>query len=152
MDRGLLVLAGLATIVCLRIEWLNAENGYYLPRDFTTDPGQWRTSAVTNETPWRERLAARDPTILTQPLTPSEFTEMQTTDRKSNLRDSLQATVDSWGLMQYLLLPFLLIALPFNFRKHNRRGWRIAIGCAFIGVIACTVLMLYRGYFTSLGW
>ena len=104
----------------VRIEILNAQSDYYLPRndrmtDGTRADGKWRIS---------------------QENTP---------------RDQLRAIIETYGLLQYLLAPALLICAMIYFLSAKTRVERIvnssAASIAAIGI----VLMMYRGYWDSLG-
>ena len=67
-------------------------------------------------------------------------------------RDQLRSLVQTWGLMQYLLAPLLLILSVLG-SVTSRRLWPRAVGAlsAFVAVIAIS-LLLYREYYQSLGW
>jgi hypothetical protein len=67
-------------------------------------------------------------------------------------RDKLRALVETFGLLQYLLAPLLLIFAIIVLLK-SRRSW-IKIG-AMLSLLASTCAMslaLYREYYQSLGW
>ena len=107
----LLSMTGLAIAICAKIEILNWREGFYLPRDFSTDSGTWR----------------------------------------SGVHDPLLMAVSSIGLLQYPLVGFLLVANVVQAVRESGRD-RIVFSLAFIATAACGALMIYRGYFTSLGW
>jgi hypothetical protein len=66
--------------------------------------------------------------------------------------NALLNTVETPGLMQYPLVFALLFGLPMVFQFHRNRRARIAVAVAFGLVVVCGALMIYRGYFSSLGW
>jgi hypothetical protein len=149
----LLVMAAVAVCTCVRIEVLNAQAGNYLPRDFTTDPGQWRAAWLTTEPRWRAIMARKtnDATWLARPLTAAEQAAQLAKLRPQLANNRLREVVESWGLGQYPLVVLLLVALPLAFFRQEDRRWRVAVGAAFALIVACGALMLYRGYFASLG-
>ena len=67
-------------------------------------------------------------------------------------RDQLRSVVQTVGQLQYLLAPLLLI-LAVAVSLRSRKSWEKVAGaaCGFVAVIA-VLLMLYRGYYQSLGW
>lgn len=72
--------------------------------------------------------------------------------RENTPRDQLRDAVETFGIMQYVLAPLLLIFSFVVFFK-NRRSW-VGVAATF-SVFAAGVaisLMLYRDYFGSLGW
>jgi len=72
--------------------------------------------------------------------------------RENTPRDQLRDAVQTFGIMQYVLAPLLLIFSFVVFFK-NRRSW-VGVAATF-SVFAAGVamsLMLYRDYFGSLGW
>lgn|GEM_PF-1263326 len=67
-------------------------------------------------------------------------------------RDQLRDVVQTFGLIQYALAPFLLI-LAILVAWRSRRLWAKVVGTAsIISVIAAIWLMLHREYFQSLEW
>jgi hypothetical protein len=66
-------------------------------------------------------------------------------------RDQLRGVVQTLGLLQYLLAPLLLIlAVAVSLRSRELRTKRAGAVCAVVALIAVS-LMLYRGYYQSLG-
>jgi hypothetical protein len=67
-------------------------------------------------------------------------------------RDQLREAVQTFGLLQYVLAPLLLLLALGVFLK-TRRSWSGSLA-AFSGVVAVSAisLMLYREYYQSLGW
>ena len=67
-------------------------------------------------------------------------------------RDQLREAVQTFGLMQYVLAPVLLIfSLAVFFKTRRSRASVAATVSVFVAAIAIS-LMLYRGYYESLGW
>ena len=67
-------------------------------------------------------------------------------------RDQLREAVQTFGLMQYVLAPVLLIfSLAVFFKTRRSRASVAATFSVFVAAIAIS-LMLYRGYYASLGW
>jgi hypothetical protein len=71
---------------------------------------------------------------------------------ESTPRDQLRGVVQTLGRLQYLLAPGLLI-LAVAVSLRSRVSWTKVAGAVsvFVAVIAAW-LMLYRGYYQSLGW
>jgi hypothetical protein len=67
-------------------------------------------------------------------------------------RDQLRALVETFGLLQYLLSPLLLI-LAILVLLQSRRSW-VKAGATISLVLSsiAMTLMFYREYFQSLGW
>jgi len=116
-----LLLAVFVAYTAVRIEILNAQAGYYLPRqdkvsDGSFSDGKWRVSM------------------------------------NSSPRDQLREVVESYGLMQYLLAPFLLIISVLVIAKSRSVSAKILGSvCTFVSMSAIS-LMFYREYLSSLGW
>jgi hypothetical protein len=150
-----LLLTLLAASTCVRIEVLNANVGFYLPRSSEVEDASvtWRAATPTIERRWREIRSRRldDASILTRPLTVVEQAEMRETLRQNNRWNALLEAVSTWGLLQYPLVAVLLPWCLWLARKHDRGWWRRALYAATAVVLACGVMMVYRGYFTSLG-
>jgi hypothetical protein len=146
-----IVLTGvaLAVVTCVRIEVLNAHANFYLPR---TDRGTWRTPYLTTEPRWRQRMTANtgDPAWLSRPLSPAERAAMNRDLQPGIANDHLYAVVASWGLLQYPLVAFLTATLGIMLFGHPIHRRTVAV--ALVLVLICGSLMLYRCYFTSLGW
>jgi len=67
-------------------------------------------------------------------------------------RDRLRALVETFGLLQYLLAPLLLIFAIFVLLK-SRGSWVKIV--ATLSLVVSTIAMsltLYREYYQSLGW
>ncbi|MCE9554464.1 MAG: hypothetical protein K8T91_13945 [Planctomycetes bacterium] len=72
--------------------------------------------------------------------------------KRARVDSDLHSWVAGMGLLQYLLAPLLLILSILLFLKSRRM--ELKSGGAVFGAIACVAMicMVYRGYFTSLGW
>lgn len=164
------VLAAVVLHTCVRIELLNASNDYYLPRtDWGDGNPKWRCSAASAHRQWLDREIANDryrrfteghpeesdrnpDQFLGPPYTVVEQSLIDTAMANHKLRGDLYGWVCSFGLLQYLLAPLAfcvaLVSLCFDKRVWMRYA---AAGCA-ISVAVAIGLMIYRGYFASLGW
>lgn len=66
-------------------------------------------------------------------------------------RDHLRGLVQTYGLMQYLLAPLLLI-ISVLVLFNSRRSWmKIAATMTLIVAVVAIHLTFYRGYYSSLG-
>ena len=71
---------------------------------------------------------------------------------ENSARDQLREAVQTFGLMQYVLAPVLLIfSLAVFFKTRRSRASVAATFSVFVAAIVIW-LMLYRGYYESLGW
>ena len=132
-----------ALITCVRIEWLNARAGAYLPRE---DGKEWPTAPAT-ENGFRVAHIGLDPTLASRPLSPAERQEVRRYAARNRLRD----VVRTWGLAQHAVVPALLaITGRMLLRRPTLGALAFAAACCGVGV-ACGVSMLYRGYFGSPG-
>jgi hypothetical protein len=61
----------------------------------------------------------------------------------------LRSVVSTAGLCQYLLVPTLFIFTLAHWRAKSGALW---VASQFAATVCAAALMLYRGYFTSLGW
>src|SRR5215204_2499094 len=117
----MLLLAGCVTFTAARIESLNAQVGYYLPRQGrdlggTAADGEWRISG--GDTP----------------------------------RDRLRGVVQTFGLAQYLLAPALFVLAGIVSMRSRLRWARLAASAGVLVAVVAMWLMVYRGYYQSLGW
>jgi hypothetical protein len=64
-------------------------------------------------------------------------------------RDDLYSVVTTLGLLQYPLLVVLAVTLVTLLPGRSAR--KRVVGAALLVVLGCGVMMVYRGYFTSLG-
>ncbi len=146
--------AGLAIIVlliCILIEFLNNTTDNYLPRK---DSGKWRQSIFLSEERWREIYSSQkgDESLLSRPLTKAESIQMEKDISRGTAKNALLGAVSSFGLLQYIFAPSSFI-LSIIIATRNRKKLKIIVSSFFaISSFICIVLMLYRGYFTSLGW
>ena len=156
------VLTVLACTTCIRVEILNVKVDHYLPI-------QWPADYQGNRA-WRECLTGRD--HLMRLKVRAYQVEHQLSDNTpvpDNLQAKFNAEIDaylpwatasnqlaslleSWGLLQYLIIP---VALLCAIRIAVRRRSRFELVSASIFTVLnlmCGTLMFYREYFTSLGW
>ena len=121
----LIILTIVVTTVVLqtavRIEVLNAQAGFYLPRGDRNEDGSF------SDGKWRVSLDG----------TP---------------RDRLRELVQTFGLAQYLLAPFLLVLAAVQFWKLRGAWTRVLTMCAMTVALVSILLMMYRQYYQSLGW
>jgi hypothetical protein len=72
--------------------------------------------------------------------------------QENSARDQLRAAVQTFGLMQYVFAPLLLIFSLAVFFK-TRGSWAgVAATLSVPSAIVAISLMLYRDYYGSLGW
>src|SRR5262245_29291577 len=67
-------------------------------------------------------------------------------------RDRLRVIVESYGLLQYLLAPFLFVISILMWPRHLPSFVRAIVIIYAIIAVCAMLLMFYRGYFSSLGW
>ena len=71
--------------------------------------------------------------------------------QENTARDRLRAAVQTFGLIQYVFAPLLLIFSLAVFFKAG--GWsRVAAAFSVFSAVVAISLMLYRDYYGSLGW
>jgi len=150
------ILAAVVAAIALRIEWLNVQAGGALPSReyFDNNPAEgcveWRESIFTNEANWRSFFGPRgaDGEPLNRPLTSAENAQMRSDIHRQQARNSLRELLETAGLAQYLLVPALLVmSIVVIVRDGPRRGLP-----PLVMALAAGVLMIYRSYFSSLGW
>ena len=152
----LLICFGIAifsTHTCLQIEIHNARIGYYLPRNHDAEWGisKWRSSPITTEFMWRQ-ARIRDGSPQYRPLTSEEKERMTQDIKHAKLWNELRDWVEGFGLLQYLLIPILIIlSIVLIIRKTPKVVKILASAFLLIGLIN-GFFMIYRGYFSSLGW
>ena len=137
--------------ICVQIELLNHAADSYLPRK---DSGKWRQSFFLSEEMWRQYYNSKmgDEALLNRPLTADERNQMQKDVSYAKDKNALLGMVSSFGLLQYILAPLSLI-WSFTIAKRNANiAKRILSALFVISNFISIVLMVYRGYFTSLGW
>lgn len=165
-----------ATVVaihtCIQIEYWNYRAGGFLPRDIPSQGNQkWRVAADRsirihfqnriNMKDFERILAERGKVTAEEsaaietnprPLTSAEQDELERELNESHTKSILNEWVSGWGVVQYVVAPLAfvssLILLIGATSRSTRTGF--AAMTALSGVTIC--FMLYRGYFTSLGW
>ena len=157
------IIVGLSVIAlhtAVRIEVYNTLVGGYLPRTDLADKiarganPKWRARPWDTTAIWLELRGPQDATgnPVTRPLTVAEQNRMRTEIRQAKYNNQFRSFVSTWGLLQY---PCLLLLLPasllFCAKNRTRAARALGMGAALLAV-ACAALMIYRGYFTSLGW
>lgn len=167
---GCILLSTIVVHTCVRIEALNAQYGYYLPRtDFGSGNPKWRVAArsillkgldrrISQErfadymeshpdkpVPDLERFAGPPYTSEQQQLIDTELAE-------NALRSELHSWVDGMGLLQYFLGPFALVWAIAIFIAARTSTIRVTSALCMMCSAVSIGLMFYRGYFTSLGW
>jgi len=129
----------IALHTCLQIEWWNARAGGVLPRGSHGDRNpKWRIEAGSS------LIARGDP----EPDQEQLLRDSERQDAEAQLRD----WVGTAGLAQYGIAPFaFLLSLILLARAGSARG---RLGFAALAILSgnAVVMMLYREYFTSLGW
>ena len=71
---------------------------------------------------------------------------------ENELRATLLGWVGSFGLLQYIFAPLAFcISLASLYFNHNVI-MRLVAGSCTVSILVAIGLMIYRGYFTSLGW
>ena len=147
----------LVLLIAVRIEVLNNRAGGMLPnREYrNNDPEQgvvkWRQSIWTDEEMWR-RVFLSDENSNERPLTPAEQARMEQDIRNARINNELRWFVSSAGLLQYLLVPLVIMLSGKLILRRPRSPGRILQGAVPLAVgIGAGILMLYRAYFTSLG-
>jgi hypothetical protein len=147
----LYVLALVVAFIAARVEYLNAAAGDYLPRTGLQDVGKWRT-AFLDEKRWRLTYGPRDESgaPVGRKLTADERRQMESDIARVNANDRLRDWVRSAGLLQYLLLPALVVAtlIALGTRPTLRRIAALAPVVAII--VFASASLWYRGYFSSL--
>jgi hypothetical protein len=170
-QRGCLLLTCVVVHTCVRIEVLNAQCGYYLPR---TDMeaghnNKWRVAAARlirqdcerqialqrmaefqNEHP--DQQLPDEATFTGAPFSEAEQRLIETEVSKNRLNASFRDSVESLGLLQYLLGPAGLLWSWILFLGDRSRSSRATSATCGVLNLVSVALMFYRGYFTSLGW
>ena len=155
-DAAALMLLLAVVSIAARIEVLNHRAGGVLPRAEyrNSDPAQglvkWRTSPITTPERWREASGPRDAkgVPIDRSLTHTERREMEKTIAQNRANNQLREIVGTFGLLQYPLVAVLLTAGAC--RVLGRR--RYTGGAMLLAAVGAGGLMIYRGYFSSLGW
>lgn len=167
---GCFLLTVIVVHTCIRIEVLNALNEYYLPRtDFGEGNPKWRDATQTSllisleHRIADERLSefvVKHPTKSVTNV--AQFTGPPYSQEEQNLIDkeladhALRAELYAWvscmGLLQYVLAPVAFVWAIALIIFDRSIFFRVASSVFAVSVAASIWLMIYRGYFTSLGW
>ena len=67
-------------------------------------------------------------------------------------RDQLRALVETFGLLQYLLAPLLLIFAIIVLLRSSKSWFKIGATLSLVASAIAMSLTLYREYYQSLGW
>ena len=148
-----ITLALIVLLICIEIEILNHAASGYLPRK-DLDDGKWRTSPVFSEESWRRMnsMLNDDKTLFSRPLTAEEQIRMEREVFREKTNNSLRSSVSSLGLMQYILAPLSLIYSLIIALRSKKIFVKMISAVFALSSGTCMIVMLYRGYFTSLGW
>jgi len=173
-----LIACGLLSAVvlhtALRIEHLNALNGGYLPRQDLDQGGNrkwraWSEAALLGAIENRIRIERvrrfeesfeRAPTeeevreLWLQPLSLEEERFGHQELEKSRIRKKLHWWVAGPGLLQHFLAPLVFLWAIYLILEITSLPCRCRfLPFVFAGAAALSIhLMIYRGYFASLGW
>ena len=72
---------------------------------------------------------------------------------KGQAESEFRDFVSTWGLAQYLIAPGgLAMGVFVAMGRRDARAHRVVGIAAGLVSAACVAMMLYRGYFSSLGW
>ena len=155
---------------CIRIEVLNARYNHFLPR---TDAGngnpRWRCAASSLLLRSLERDIANDryrrfmqahpnepgsdpDQFLGPPYSVAETTFIDAEMAENDLRASLLGWVSSFGLLQYILAPLAFCSSLASLYFNHNVIIRLVAGSCTVSILVAVGFMIYRGYFTSLGW
>ncbi|HQY89693.1 MAG TPA: hypothetical protein PK402_13655 [Tepidisphaeraceae bacterium] len=138
--------------IALRIEILNAQVGFYLPRG-PDDVGKWRVSPINDDFIRRYmRLVDADGNTLTRELSGPEKVQAQAIAKKEKANSELRAWVGSAGLLQYLLLPALMISTLISFASKPSNKAAAVLILIMIVNVGAAISLFYRDYLGSLGW
>lgn len=158
VNVAIIVLLSLVALqTAIRIEVYNVLAGGYLPRtdfSFTHGNPKWRWWMWDTPAWWLTTLGPKDADgkPVTRPLTPEERTRMQREVREARVTNHLHGLVAGWGLLQYpCVLALFILSLRYRVKGGARYPLLLGIGGTTIAV-ACAILMVYRGYFTSPGY
>jgi hypothetical protein len=72
--------------------------------------------------------------------------------QENTARDQLRDAVQTFGLVQYVLAPLLLILSLIAFFKTRRSWGSVAATLSVFAAVIAISLMVYRDYYGSLGW
>ena len=138
-------------VIAVRVEYLNAKLGYYLPRTDPRDAGTWRSRHL-NEDRWRHYYGPRDEsgTPLYRELTSDKRRQMQYDIAREDTNDRLRSWVSTAGLLQYLLLPCLVVAAIVATASKWSKTRLFAMLPVFVVIVLASASLWYRSYFSSL--
>lgn len=97
-------------------------------------------------------LRVGNESILTRPLTDDEARSMEQEVSRARADNELHEWVSTAGLLQYVLVPGTVIAALVLLRRKPAPAFRAAAGVTLAVAAVCGFFMVWRGYFTSLGW
>jgi hypothetical protein len=162
----------IAVHTCLQIEWWNFRAGGLLPRATRAHGNpKWREAADRAiranfqrriEMGEYERIVAErgrvtaeeEKALKTNPraLTATEQNELERELDQSHTNSTLRWWLETGGLAQYVVAPLAFIMSLVSMVRT--KGFRSRLGFGFLAVPSggAIAMMLYRGYFTSLGW
>jgi hypothetical protein len=109
--------------------------------------------SIINEEEWRERRGPKDAygVPVNRALTKDESSTMNDDISKANAMNNLRTIVGSYGVAQYLAIPALLILSLLGLFKRDKLSLVVSLA-AITCCMVCGTFMIYRGYYTSLGW
>ena len=144
------------SIICVTIELLNVQAGGLLPKD---EPGKWRSAPTHPEmlTEWYSQdMRAKLNLAEDAPLPPDAQRQVEARVQRqipvNRANNALRAVVESWGLLQYLLCPLAVVMSLLLVLKRQGIHHLILGGFCMLVSLTAGAFMLYRQYFTSLGW
>jgi hypothetical protein len=144
------------SIVCVTIELLNIQAGGLLPKD---EPGKWRSAPTHPEmlTEWysqdmRAKLNLAEDASLPPDAQREVEARVQRQIPVNRANNALRAVVGSWGLLQYLICPLAVVMSLLLVLKRKGIPHLVVGGFCMLVSLTAGAFMLYRQYFTSLGW
>jgi hypothetical protein len=147
----LYVLAIAVGVIAARVEYLNAAAGHYLPRTNPRDIGKWRTTFL-DEARWRRLYGPRDDSgvPVVRDLAPEERRQMRSDIARMDANERLRDWVRSAGLLQYLLLPALVISTAAAIAARPTRRRIVALAPVVAVIVFASASLWYRAYLSSL--
>ena len=153
---GAIAIVGIFVVsTCLYIEYLNSlcgalPNQEWYNGDPANGPVKWRGSTMTDEPVWRMIHLQEFADYETRSLTESQRSAMNAGIKRAIANNALRGFVASWGLLQYLAIPLLVILSITGLRYAGRVR---AISSLALCLALVTGWRLYAlAYFSSLGW
>lgn len=157
------VLASLVVFICIRIEILNHRAGGVLPRDFSEYPSganrKWRYRTTDRESVRRQFArfygSGNDggEELRLPPDVAAEIEEAVDAWIEEALpNNELHDAVATIGLLQYLLSPLSILLSGILVARWRDEAQVVAGGVFLTASCLAFAVMLYRGYFPSLGW